>query len=150
MMSGNTAYYDLGLYRKNDIPVDETSDWTKNFDIIDKGMAENKQTAQNVNDQIEHIADSAVDISTTAGEYVDQTIKLSNRAVNANVDIQNSAVTARNAATVAANALTQATTANGAANSAKTYADNATAAVAVAQGNIEGLTLRIEALEEEE
>lgn len=148
MMTGKTRYYNLGKYQKNDI-VDIESDWNENFSKIDTQM---KETA----DQVEEYTDTADNINNQKPTWDRQIanwrseLNVAEGQLNEN---SANAVTARNVAesakVTAQKAQTDVSGADGIVQQAVTQVTNVQQTNQTVATGIQGLTLRIEALEGE-
>lgn len=148
MMTGKTRYYGLGKYQKNDI-VNIEADWNANFLEIDKQLKDNadtikqyKDTADNINEQKptwdNQITQWRSELNIAEGQ-------LNDNAANA-VTAKN---VAQNANTTAQKALTDVNAAVKTVNQAVSQATNVQQTNQTIATGIQGLTLRIEALEGE-
>lgn len=148
MMSGKTRYYNLGKYQKTDI-VDIESDWNENFSKIDTQM---KETA----DQIEEYTDTADNINnqkpTWDGQIANWRSELNVAEGQLNENSAN-AVTARNVAesakVTAQKAQTDVSGADRIVQQAVAQVTNVQQTNQTVATGIQGLTLRIKALEGE-
>lgn len=148
MMTGKTRYYGLGKYQKTDI-VDIESDWNENFSKIDTQM---KETAN----QIEEYTDTADNINnqkpTWDGQIANWRSELNVAEGQLNENSAN-AVTARNVAesakVTAQKAQTDVSGADGIVQQAVAQVTNVQQTNQTVATGIQGLTLRIEALEGE-
>lgn len=148
MMTGKTRYYGLGKYQKTDI-VDIESDWNENFSKIDTQM---KETA----DQIEEYTDTADNINnqkpTWGGQIANWRSELNVAEGQLNENSAN-AVTARNVAesakVTAQKAQTDVSGADGIVQQAVAQVTNVQQTNQTVTTGIQGLTLRIKALEGE-
>lgn len=148
MTTGKTRYYGLGKYQKNDI-VNIESDWNANFLEIYKQLKDNADTIK----QYKDTADSINGQKPTWDNQITQWRSELNIAEGQLNDNAANAVTAKN---VAQNANTTAQKALSDVDGAVTTVNQAVSQVTnVQQTNqtvatgIQGLTLRIEALEGE-
>lgn len=148
MMSGKTRYYNLGKYQKTDI-VDIESDWNENFSKIDTQM---KETAA----QIEEYTDTADNINnqkpTWDGQIANWRSELNVAEGQLNENSAN-AVTARNVAesakVTAQKAQTDVSGADRIVQQAVAQVTNVQQTNQTVATGIQGLTLRIKALEGE-
>lgn len=148
MMSGKTRYYNLGKYQKTDI-VDIESDWNENFSKIDTQM---KETAY----QIEEYTDTADNINnqkpTWDGQIANWRSELNVAEGQLNENSAN-AVTARNVAesakVTAQKAQTDVSGADRIVQQAVAQVTNVQQTNQTVATGIQGLTLRIKALEGE-
>lgn len=148
MMSGKTRYYNLGKYQKTDI-VDIESDWNENFSKIDTQM---KETA----DQIEEYTDTADNINnqkpTWDGQIANWRSELNVAEGQLNENSAN-AVTARNVAesakVTAQKAQTDVSGADRIVQQTVAQVTNVQQTNQTVATGIQGLTLRIKALEGE-
>lgn len=148
MMTGKTRYYNLGKYQKNDI-VDIESDWNENFSKIDTQM---KETA----DQVEKYTDTADNINNQKPTWDSQIanwrseLNVAEGQLNEN---SANAVTARNVAesakVTAQKAQTDVSGADGIVQQAVAQVTNVQQTNQTVATGIQGLTLRIKALEGE-
>lgn len=148
MMTGKTRYYNLGKYQKNDI-VNIEADWNANFLEIDKQLKANADT-------IEQYTDTADNINQQKPTWVNQIaqwrseLNVAEGQLNENAG---NAVTARNVAqnanTTAQKALSDVNTAVTTVNQAVSQVTNVEQTNQTVATGIQGLTLRIEALEGE-
>ena len=49
MFTGTTPHFKLGIYNREDRPVDPNTDWTDNFSLIDTALKANKDDLDSVN-----------------------------------------------------------------------------------------------------
>lgn len=148
MMSGKTRYYNLGKYQKTDI-VDIESDWNENFSKIDTQM---KKTA----DQIEEYTDTADNINNQKPTWDRQIANWRSELNVAEGQLNENSANAVTARNVAESAKVTAQKAQTDVSGADRIVQQAVAQVTnVQQTNqtvatgIQGLTLRIKALEGE-
>ena len=148
MMTGKTRYYGLGKYQKNDI-VNIEADWNANFLEIDKQLKDNADT-------IEQYTDTADNINQQKPTWDNQITQWKSELNIAEGQLNDNAANAVTARNVAQNANTTSQKALSDVNTAVTTVNQAVSQVTnVQQTNqtvatgIQGLTLRIEALEGE-
>ena len=147
MMTGKTRYYSLGKYQKNDI-VNIEADWNANFLEIDTELKANADT-------IEQYTDTADNINQQKPTWDNQIAQWRSELNVAEGQLNDNAANAVTAKNVAQNANTTAQKALSDVNAAVTTVNQAVSQVTnVQQTNqtvatgIQGLTLRIEALED--
>ena len=148
MMTGKTRYYNLGKYQKNDI-VNIESDWNANFLEIDTQLKKNADT-------IEQYTDTADSINGQKPTWDNQITQWRSELNIAEGQLNDNAANAVTAKNVAQNANTTAQKALSDVGGTVTTVNQAVSQVTnVQQTNqtvatgIQGLTLRIEALEGE-
>ena len=146
MMTGKTRYYNLGKYQKNDI-VNIESDWNANFLEIDKQLKDNADTIEQYTDT----ADSINEQKPTWDNQITQWRAELNVAEGQLNDNAANAVTAKNVAqnanTTAQKALTDVNAAVTTVNQAVSQVTNVQQTNQTVATGIQGLTLRIQALE---
>lgn len=148
MMSGKTKYYNLGKYQKTDI-VNIEADWNANFLKIDTQLKDNANTIEQYTDT----ADSINGQKPTWDNQITQWRSELNVDEGQLNDNAANAVTARNVAqnanTTAQKALTDVNAAVTTVNQAVSQVTNVQQTNQTVATGIQGLTLRIEALEGE-
>lgn len=146
MMTGKTRYYNLGKYQKNDI-VNIESDWNANFLEIDKQLKNNAVTIEQYTDTADNINQQKPTWDNQITQWRSE-LNVAEGQLNENAG---NAVTARNVAqnanTTAQKALTDVNGAVATVNQAVSQVTNVQQTNQTVATGIQGLTLRIEALE---
>ena len=148
MMTGKTRYYNLGKYQKNDI-VNIEADWNANFLEIDTQLKANAVTIEQYTDTADNINQQKPTWDNQITQWRSE-LNVAEGQLNENAG---NAVTARNVAqnanTTAQKALTDVNGAVTTVNQAVSQVTNVQQTNQTVVTGIQGLTLRIEALEGE-
>lgn len=150
MFGEETSYYKLGKYVAGVGPVDVNSDWTHNFEIIDTVMGQNKQANTTIATGVSEIETQSQLLSSQIADAKTEMVKINADTLEISLQTSQAKTLSENALTISTSAKTEANTALQSANTAKTNAGLAVSQNTTNSQNIESLTQRIQALENEE